>query len=210
VPTRGLGGATNAWARCALPTLPAAGRRRAQVGVRHSGFPLCGPRNDGGPSTSVHQTAAKWRDNRCFSPLQLSIPKGFMEKLSCFKAYDLRGKVPDELNPTLAYRLGRAYADRYSPACVALGRDVRHSSLALQQALAAGLSSRGVDVIDLGLGGTEACRVGKGHRPCPRGGWGGATNAWARCALPTLPAAGRRRGAGRRSSFRFAAARAPE
>ena len=78
-----------------------------------------------------------------------------MEKLSCFKAYDLRGKVPDELNPTLAYRLGRAYADRYSPACVALGRDVRHSSLALQQALAAGLSSRGVDVIDLGLGGTE-------------------------------------------------------
>ncbi|MDT0496118.1 phosphomannomutase [Algiphilus sp. W345] len=78
-----------------------------------------------------------------------------MEKLSCFKAYDLRGKVPDELNPTLAYRLGRAYADRYQPACVALGRDVRHTSLPLQQALAAGLASRGVDVIDLGLGGTE-------------------------------------------------------
>lgn len=78
-----------------------------------------------------------------------------MEKLSCFKAYDLRGKVPDELNPLIAFRLGRAYASQYAPACVALGQDVRHSSRPLLEALAAGLSSSGVAVLDLGLCGTE-------------------------------------------------------
>ncbi|HVT36966.1 MAG TPA: phosphomannomutase, partial [Nevskiaceae bacterium] len=76
-------------------------------------------------------------------------------KLAAFKAYDIRGRVPDELNADLAYRLGIAYAEQFSPKRVALGRDVRHSSEPLLHALAHGLVSRGVEVLDIGLAGTE-------------------------------------------------------
>ncbi len=76
-------------------------------------------------------------------------------KLPAFKAYDIRGRVPDELNPDIAYRLGIAYAELFQPSKIALGRDIRHSSLPLLQALAHGFVSRGVEVLDLGLGGTE-------------------------------------------------------
>jgi phosphomannomutase len=75
--------------------------------------------------------------------------------IKAFKAYDIRGRVPDELNPDIAYRLGVAYAEEFSPKRVALGRDIRHSSLPLLQALAHGLVAKGVEVLDLGLGGTE-------------------------------------------------------
>jgi len=78
-----------------------------------------------------------------------------MSIFSCFKAYDIRGRVPDELNEDVAFRLGIAFAQKFSPRRVALGRDIRHSSLALQLALARGLSMRGVEVLDLGLCGTE-------------------------------------------------------
>ncbi|HKY92983.1 MAG TPA: phosphomannomutase, partial [Nevskiaceae bacterium] len=77
------------------------------------------------------------------------------QPLPAFKAYDIRGRVPDELNPDLAFRIGVAYADRFSPKRVALGRDARHSSLPLLHALAHGLVSRGVEVLDIGLCGTE-------------------------------------------------------
>lgn len=75
--------------------------------------------------------------------------------LPCFKAYDIRGRVPDELNVDIAYRLGLAYAEAFAPKRVALGRDVRLSSLGLLNALAHGLVARGVEVIDIGLCGTE-------------------------------------------------------
>ncbi len=75
--------------------------------------------------------------------------------LPCFKAYDIRGRVPDELNADIAYRLGVAYAERFRPKRVALGRDVRHSSESLLNALAHGLISKGVEVVDIGLCGTE-------------------------------------------------------
>jgi len=78
-----------------------------------------------------------------------------LPKLSCFKAYDIRGRVPDELNPEIAYRLGLAFAEHFSPRCVALGHDVRHSSRPLLEAIAVGLNERGVEVLDLGLCGTE-------------------------------------------------------
>ncbi len=78
-----------------------------------------------------------------------------MQRLPCFKAYDVRGLVPEELNEDLAYRIGRAYAARLSPARVVVGRDVRASSLALAAALAAGLNDSGVEVWELGLCGTE-------------------------------------------------------
>lgn len=76
-------------------------------------------------------------------------------ELRCFKAYDVRGRVPDELNEDLARNIGRATADVLGPGPVVLGRDVRLSSPALQQALADGLNAAGRDVIDIGLCGTE-------------------------------------------------------
>ena len=75
--------------------------------------------------------------------------------ITCFKAYDARGKVPSELNEDIAYRIGRAYAAFLQPKQVAVGRDVRHSSDALFTALSAGLTDSGVDVLDLGICGTE-------------------------------------------------------
>ncbi|MCL4502081.1 MAG: phosphomannomutase, partial [Deltaproteobacteria bacterium] len=78
-----------------------------------------------------------------------------MTKLSCFKAYDVRGRVPEELNEDLAYKIGRAYATFLKPAKVSIGRDIRTSSLPLAQALTNGLIDSGVEVWDLGLCGTE-------------------------------------------------------
>jgi phosphomannomutase/phosphomannomutase/phosphoglucomutase len=78
-----------------------------------------------------------------------------MPKLSCFKAYDVRGRVPDELDETLAYDIGRAYAALIAPRQVAVGRDIRHSSVPLQAALMRGLADSGTEVIDIGLCGTE-------------------------------------------------------
>ena len=75
--------------------------------------------------------------------------------LNCFKAYDIRGRIPDELNEELAYHIGRAYAVVVQPQQVAVGHDVRLSSPALATALANGLLDGGVDVVDIGLCGTE-------------------------------------------------------
>jgi len=78
-----------------------------------------------------------------------------MTALACFKAYDIRGRVPEELNVDVAYRLGIAFAQQFRPRTVALGRDMRHSSLPLLHALAKGFNAEGTEVIDLGLCGTE-------------------------------------------------------
>ena len=78
-----------------------------------------------------------------------------MSSLRAFKAYDIRGRVADELTPALAYLIGRAYAVVLQPKKVALGRDVRDSSEALAQALTEGLLDAGVNVADIGLCGTE-------------------------------------------------------
>lgn len=77
------------------------------------------------------------------------------KRLTCFKAYDVRGRIPDELNEELVSKIGRAYASLLSPSKVCLGRDVRLSSQALSDALAAGLNSQGCDVLDIGLCPTE-------------------------------------------------------
>ncbi|MFH2123878.1 MAG: phosphomannomutase [Pseudomonadota bacterium] len=74
---------------------------------------------------------------------------------ACFKAYDIRGRVPDELNPQLARDIGRAFAAVFAPRKVAVGRDIRLSSASLTDALISGLLDSGVDVLDLGLCGTE-------------------------------------------------------
>ncbi|MEW6219493.1 MAG: phosphomannomutase [Thermodesulfobacteriota bacterium] len=75
--------------------------------------------------------------------------------LPCFKAYDVRGRIPDELNEDLAFRIARAYAAHLTPRRVVLARDIRLSSPAIHGALRQGLAAAGVDVLDIGLAGTE-------------------------------------------------------
>ena len=78
-----------------------------------------------------------------------------MTKINCFKAYDVRGRVPEELDEDIAYRIGRGYAAFVKPRVVAVGRDIRRSSPPLTEALVRGLTDSGVDVLDIGVGGTE-------------------------------------------------------
>lgn len=75
--------------------------------------------------------------------------------LPAFKAYDVRGRIPDELDEDLAYRIGRAYAGFVKPRRVVVGRDIRLSSAQLCMALVRGLSDSGVEVHDIGPCGTE-------------------------------------------------------
>ncbi len=75
--------------------------------------------------------------------------------LACFKAYDVRGRIPDELNEDVVYRIGRAYAAFLDPRRVVVGHDIRLSSPELAGALKKGLNDSGVDVIDIGRCGTE-------------------------------------------------------
>jgi phosphomannomutase len=75
--------------------------------------------------------------------------------LSCFKAYDVRGRIPDELNPDIAYRIGRAYAEVIKPSRIVVGYDIRLTSQEICFALVEGLRDAGVDVLDIGQCGTE-------------------------------------------------------
>ncbi len=75
--------------------------------------------------------------------------------IGCFKAYDIRGRLPDQLNEEIAWRIGRAYAQFLQPGRVVVGQDVRLSSQALSDSLAKGLADGGTDVLDIGLCGTE-------------------------------------------------------
>lgn len=78
-----------------------------------------------------------------------------MANLSSFKAYDIRGKVPGELNAELAYKVGRAVVTYLKAKSIVIGHDVRESSEEISAALANGINDAGADVIDLGLCGTE-------------------------------------------------------
>ncbi len=83
--------------------------------------------------------------------------------ISCFKAYDIRGRIPDQLNEDVAYRVGRAYAQFLRPKAVVIGQDVRPTSPALTAALTKGLAEGGADVLDLGLCGTEEVYFATAH-----------------------------------------------
>ncbi len=78
-----------------------------------------------------------------------------MEKLNCFKAYDIRGKVPSELNADLAYKMGRTFAKHVNAKKVVVGYDIRKSSLEISEALIKGLTDAGSNVVNIGLCGTE-------------------------------------------------------
>lgn len=78
-----------------------------------------------------------------------------MTTLTCFKAYDIRGRLGAELNEDIAQRIGRAFAQALSAKRVVIGRDCRASSADLAAATIKGLIEAGADVLDLGLCGTE-------------------------------------------------------
>jgi phosphomannomutase len=78
-----------------------------------------------------------------------------MNELTCFKAYDIRGQLGEELNDEVAYRIGRAFALYLKPKKIVVGGDIRLTSEALKLAFSNGLLDEGVDVFDIGMTGTE-------------------------------------------------------
>jgi phosphomannomutase len=72
-----------------------------------------------------------------------------------FKAYDVRGVYPTELDEEGAYRVGRAYVEEFEPRAIAVGRDMRVSAPAMARAVAEGAADGGADVVDIGMVGTE-------------------------------------------------------
>lgn len=91
------------------------------------------------------------------------------EKLTCFKAYDIRGKLGEELNTDIAYRIGRAFAQHTNAKQVVVGGDIRLTSEEMKLALANGLMDGGTNVIDLGLCGTEHIYFATSHLNCDGG-----------------------------------------
>jgi phosphomannomutase/phosphoglucomutase len=75
--------------------------------------------------------------------------------MTCFKAYDIRGRVPEDLDENLSYRIGYAYARLFNPGTVILGYDIRLESPSLSKAVSEGLRRGGANVINIGLCGTE-------------------------------------------------------
>ncbi|MFK8051070.1 MAG: phosphomannomutase [Halioglobus sp.] len=86
-----------------------------------------------------------------------------MQSITCFKAYDVRGRVPDQLNEDIARRIGRAFAEIVKPKKVVVGHDIRLSSEAIKAALVRGLIEQGVDVYDIGMCGTEEIYFATSH-----------------------------------------------
>jgi phosphomannomutase len=90
-------------------------------------------------------------------------------KISCFKAYDIRGKLGEQLNEDVAYRIGRAFAQHTQAKTVVVGGDIRLSSHELKNALSQGLMDGGSHVIDLGLAGTEHIYFATSYLQCHGG-----------------------------------------
>jgi phosphomannomutase len=86
-----------------------------------------------------------------------------VDTFTCFKAYDVRGRIPDQLNEDIAYRIGRAYAAFLRPVRVVVGYDIRLSSQSICAALSRGLMDSGVDVYNIGLCGTEEIYFATSH-----------------------------------------------
>lgn len=88
--------------------------------------------------------------------------------LNCFKACGTRGRVPDELNRSLADRIGNAAAQLLEPGPTVPGPDIRPSSPELQDGLISGINSAGRNVINIGLGDTEKVYFRTAHRDLSR------------------------------------------
>ncbi len=83
--------------------------------------------------------------------------------IPCFKAYDIRGKVPTELNQDLAYKIGRTTVQFLNAKSIVLGRDIRESGKELSLALEKGITEAGAEVLDIGLCGTEMVYFATSH-----------------------------------------------
>ncbi|MBE9579937.1 MULTISPECIES: phosphomannomutase/phosphoglucomutase [Moraxella] len=87
--------------------------------------------------------------------------------ISCFKAYDVRGELDVNLDNAIAYRIGRAFAqylnDGKENPVIVVGSDIRPSSESLKQSAIDGIADAGVDVIDLGMVGTEEVYFATSH-----------------------------------------------
>ncbi|EPX79437.1 phosphohexomutase domain-containing protein [Litoreibacter arenae] len=86
-----------------------------------------------------------------------------MTTLTCFKSYDVRGRLGDELNEDICYGIGRGFARSIDPGSVVIGYDIRPTSQMLAGQLAEGLRDEGVDVISIGLCGTEEVYFATSH-----------------------------------------------
>ena len=86
-----------------------------------------------------------------------------MNQLHCFNSSDIRGRLPEQLNEEIAWRIGRATAEWLKPETIVLGADCRLSSPAIKEAVSNGLRSAGVNVLDLGLCGTEEIYFAVSH-----------------------------------------------
>jgi phosphomannomutase len=75
--------------------------------------------------------------------------------LACFKAYDVRGRMPDELNEDIAYSIGRAFAQYLKPTTVVVGYDIRLTSQQMCDKVIEGLRDAGTNVLNIGMCGTE-------------------------------------------------------
>ena len=82
---------------------------------------------------------------------------------SCFKAYDIRGRIPDQFNEEIAYQIGRAYVNYLRPSEVVVGYDIRLTSRQLCDSLMSGLIDGGVNVINIGQCGTEEVYFATSH-----------------------------------------------
>jgi phosphomannomutase len=80
-----------------------------------------------------------------------------------FKAYDVRGIYPAELDEEGGYAIGRAYVEQFEPDKIAVGRDMRLSSPSMAKALIEGAADAGAEVVDIGLVGTEMVYLAVGH-----------------------------------------------
>ncbi len=83
--------------------------------------------------------------------------------LACFKAYDVRGRMPDELNEDIAYSIGRAFAEFLKPKTVVVGYDIRLTSQQMCDKVIEGLRDAGSDVVNIGMCGTEEVYFATSH-----------------------------------------------
>ncbi len=83
--------------------------------------------------------------------------------ITAFKAYDIRGRIPSELNSDISYAIGRSYAEYLHPQKVVVGHDIRLSSQDLSDSLVKGLIDGGAEVIDIGMCGTEMIYFATSH-----------------------------------------------
>lgn len=91
------------------------------------------------------------------------------ETITCFKAYDIRGRVPEQLNKDVAYRVGRAFAQYLQAKQVVVGHDIRLTSPELADALCDGITDAGADVLHIGQCGTEEVYFASFNNPVDGG-----------------------------------------